>query len=420
MRLIKKIFNKFFLLKIVLIIVLSLKTALANDANKSILSRLPTSIFAVVNNEAISIYDLIQRSTLFSISSRVPIDEEFELKVLPELISGYIDETIQAQEIKKNNITIDENQVKNMVGQIEKENGFKEGGLKDFLKQNKTEISILEKQIRTNIGWRQLVANKFRSQIVIQESEVENLHKRLNSSVGKEEFFVEQIFLSFENKKKAEVLNRINNIHKQILQGGDFTSISKQFSESFSGRTGIIGWIPEIDFETKILNEVKKLEINKPSKPLEGESGYFIINIKNKKIIGEDIISEVSLFQFQLLEENDETLSMLSNIKNCDELEVFSEKYASVDSGALGMFKYTELSNQLKDLVKKLNKNQISEPINIGSEKFQIMLCDIKKNKPIIPSKFKITEILTSRKLEIIGKQYMSELQTKAIIDIRI
>ena len=48
------------------------------------------------------------------------------------------------------------------------------------------------------------------------------------------------------------------------------------------------------------------------------------------------------------------------------------------------------------------------------------MLCDVKKIKPIIPSKFKITDILMNRKLEIIARQYMSELRSKAIIDIRI
>ena len=67
-----------------------------------------------------------------------------------------------------------------------------------------------------------------------------------------------------------------------------------------------------------------------------------------------------------------------------------------------------------------MGKNQISPPLNFGSDTFQIMICDIKKIKPIIPSKFKITDILMNRKLEIIARQYMSELRSKAIIDIRI
>ena len=58
--------------------------------------------------------------------------------------------------------------------------------------------------------------------------------------------------------------------------------------------------------------------------------------------------------------------------------------------------------------------------INFGSAEFQIMLCDIKKIKPIVPSKFKISEILISKKLDTIARQYMSELRSKAIIDIRI
>ena len=48
------------------------------------------------------------------------------------------------------------------------------------------------------------------------------------------------------------------------------------------------------------------------------------------------------------------------------------------------------------------------------------MICDINKAKPIIPSKFKIQDILINQKLEVLARQYMSELRTKAIIDIRI
>ena len=84
--------------------------------------------------------------------------------------------------------------------------GYPAKDLRNFIKDNKSDISILEKQIETELGWLQLVANKFRNQIVIQDTEVETIHKKLKSNVGKEELFIEQIFLSFENKKENDVL----------------------------------------------------------------------------------------------------------------------------------------------------------------------------------------------------------------------
>ena len=77
-----------------------------DEKNLSILERLPTSIFATVNNDPISIYDLIQRSNLFSVSAKIPINEQFQINILPGLISGYIDEIIQIQEIKKIGLTV--------------------------------------------------------------------------------------------------------------------------------------------------------------------------------------------------------------------------------------------------------------------------------------------------------------------------
>ena len=217
MRSVRKISNTFSLLKIFFAIFLFSKIVLANNTNEtnlSILERLPTSIFATVNNDPISIYDLIQRSNLFSVSSKIPINEQFETNILPDLISGYIDEIIKRQEIKRLGITVSNEQIQNIVSEIEKENGFKKGEFKEYLKDNKTDISILEKQLETSIGWRQLVSNKFRSQVVIQDSEVEAILTKLKSSIGKEEFLIEQIFLSFEDKKENEVLNNIRNLHK--------------------------------------------------------------------------------------------------------------------------------------------------------------------------------------------------------------
>ena len=423
MRLLKKIFFKFFLLKIVFILFFYSKIIFANNANETnlpILERLPTSIFATVNNEPISIYDLIQRANLFSISAKIPINEDFTTKILPDLISGYIDEVIQIQEIKKENVLVQDDQVQNLVDGIEKENGFKKGELKNFLKENKTEISILEKQLWANLGWRQLVANKFRQKIIVQESEVEVIHNKLKTDIGKDEFNVEQIFISFENKKENDVFNTINNLYKQLIGGGDFLSIAKQFSDSYGGKIGKMGWVPESDFDDKIVNDIKKLEINNFSKPIKGENGYFIIKLLNKRIIGQETISDVSLFRIELIEKDDEVYQLLNNIGNCDELEEFAKTYGSTDSGSLGSFKYIELSNQLKSEVQKLNKNEISAPIKYDAGEFHIMICDINKAKPIIPSKFKIQDILINQKLEVLARQYMSELRTKAIIDIRI
>ena len=231
---------------------------------------------------------------------------------------------------------------------------------------------------------------------------------------------IEQIFLSFENQEENEILKKINKFYEQILSGGDFGSIANQFSDTLGGKVGKIGWTAETDMDVKIINEVKKLEIEKISKPLKGENGYFIIKVLNKKIIGDAIINEVLLFKFQLIAPNDEINLLLNEIKNCNELEDFSKKYGSVDSGSLGMIQYNELSKDLQLLLKKMNINEISKPLQFGTGTFQIMLCDVKSIKPMIPSKFKISDILINRKLDTIARQYMSELRSKAVVDIRI
>ena len=126
------------------------------------------------------------------------------------------------------------------------------------------------------------------------------------------------------------------------------------------------------------------------------------------------------MFQVNLIDENEKILSKLKKVYNCSELEKFSEKYATNDSGPLGFIKYNELSVKLKQMVRELKKNQISDVIEINSNNFRIMICDIMKILPIIPSKFKIEEIMINRKLDTLSRQYMTELRTNAVIDIKI
>ena len=77
----------------------------------------------------------------------------------------------------------------------------------------------------------------------------------------------------------------------------NYISIAKQFSDRSSGKVGTIGWITEIDLDPKLLDQIKKIKINEVSSPIKAESGYYIVNIKGKRIIGEEIIDKVSLFQ---------------------------------------------------------------------------------------------------------------------------
>ena len=405
---------------LVLLFSLNISITHANEKKLSILDRLPTSIFATVNGEAISIYDLILRSNLFSVSSKIEIDENFRINILPELISGLIDEKIQLQEMKKNNIFVPNEQVKSSIQKIEEDNGMKKGSLEKFLEDNKSDIKILEKQIETNLGWQQLVVNKFRSQIIIQEIEIERIHNSLKNNIGKNEFFIEHIFLSFENRKKEQVLEKIKNLNDQIKKGADFLSISKQFSDSYSGKIGQIGWMTETDLDINIYNKIKEMKIDEISEPIEGVKGYYLIRIKERRVIGEEMINKVSLFQINLIENNEKNISQLKDINNCTELEDFSKSYGTAESGSLGSINYSELPENLQKEIKNLEKNEISNEIKTNSGNFRLMICDIKKIKPTIPSKFKIEEILASKKLDTIARQYLSELRARSVIDIKI
>ena len=74
----------------------------------------------------------------------------------------------------------------------------------------------------------------------------------------------------------------------------------------------------------------------------------------------------------------------------------------------------------MRNEIKRIDKNKISRAIVKEDGEYRFMACDIKKNKPMVPSKFKIEEILFAKKLDTISLQFMVELRAKSIIDIKI
>ena len=52
----------------------------------------------------------------------------------------------------------------------------------------------------------------------------------------------------------------------------------------------------ETDLDINIYNKIKEMKIDEISEPIEGVKGYYLIRIKERRVIGEEMINKVSLF----------------------------------------------------------------------------------------------------------------------------
>ena len=68
-------------------------------------------IAAVVNDEIISVFDLVSRVRMVMMSSNIQDSPETRQKIAPQILRGLIDEKLELQEAKKKSVTATDSEV---------------------------------------------------------------------------------------------------------------------------------------------------------------------------------------------------------------------------------------------------------------------------------------------------------------------
>src|SRR6516162_298052 len=116
-----------------------------------------TRIAAVVNDEVISVADLQSRIRMVMLSSNFPDSEETRQRIAAQVLRTIVDEKLQMQEAKRQNVTATEDEIKKGISQIEKQNNMQSGQLDAVLKAHGIDRAALVDQLTASIVWAKLV-----------------------------------------------------------------------------------------------------------------------------------------------------------------------------------------------------------------------------------------------------------------------
>ena len=122
----RNIFFKF------LIILTFLSSAYSQDEEIELIN-----IVAVVNDEAITLTDLINRLDLIIISSNLPNTNVTRENLADQVLQTLINEKLNYQEAKKLNINVSDSEIKKSINVIEKRNSLPENSLIQTLSENR-------------------------------------------------------------------------------------------------------------------------------------------------------------------------------------------------------------------------------------------------------------------------------------------
>ena len=195
-------------------------------------------------------------------------------------------ELIKYFDLKTININIDnylENFYRNLNIKNKKE-------FEEYLQSNNISLNYVQKKIEIEILWNQLIYDRYISQINIDRNQLKEKVKKLISTKKQKKYSLSEILFDKENNSNFE--KKLENINQSINEIG-FKNTANIYSISDSSKFGgKIGWIEEQKLSTKILEQLKALEVGQYTSPVQVGSSFLILKIEEIKyenaIINED------------------------------------------------------------------------------------------------------------------------------------
>ena len=195
-------------------------------------------------------------------------------------------ELIKYFDLKTINIDIDnylENFYRNLNIKNKKE-------FEEYLQSNNISLNYVRKKIEIEILWNQLIYDRYIGQINIYTNQLKEKVKKLISTKKQKKYSLSEILFDIENNSNFE--KKLENINQSINEIG-FKNTANIYSISDSSKFGgKIGWIEEQKLSTKILEQLKALEVGQYTSPVQVGSSFLILKIEEIKyenaIINED------------------------------------------------------------------------------------------------------------------------------------
>ena len=184
-----------------------------------------------------------------------------------------------------------------------------ESEFENYIKQYDLKISEIKEKLKIERFWNEMIYNKYKHQININEKEIE---KKIN----KQRSFLYEYNLSeimFE-LKQDESLNKKYDLILQNISNKGFKNSANIFGISDSSKFGgNLGWISQNQLNDIFLKELKNMKLDEITKPIQTGAGYLILKLNDKRK-SEVKMDLKKMFRQKVIEERNRQLNQFSLI----------------------------------------------------------------------------------------------------------
>jgi len=387
----------------------------------------------IINGEVITQTDIDQRLALLAIANNTPIPADEVDRLRQQVLSNLIDETLQIQAAKAEEIEITDADVEKTVERVAGNVKQTPEQMADYLKARGSSIRSIRRQIRGEIAWRRLQSKKIESGISVGDEEVQAIINKLNASKGAEEFRVGEIFISANSANEEQAVANAQKVFTALQQGGSFVGYARQFSEASTAAVGgDLGWVRPEQLPDELATVVRQMRPGMISQPIKVRGGYSIVAVQDtRKILTADPRSAVlSLKQISVTfpkgttrQQAEPQIALFSqgalNIGGCGG----ADKLAADLNGEViesDQVKVRDLPPALQDMMLQMQVGQATRPFGSIEDGVRVLvLCGRDEVDPSAPSFDQVYAQLNEERINLRSRRYLRDLRRDAVIDYR-
>ena len=257
-------------------------------------------IAAVVNGEPITTFELDRESAQIvknSQSKPGPTLEKAEVRTTA--LNQLIEKKLVAQKIKELDIKVSEEEVRQAVEDVKRQNKLTQETLVAALNAQGLSFEQYRAQIREQLERLQLVSLEVRSKIQIGEAEMKAYYEANYKQYSEEMFQARHIFFMIGQKASESDVKRITATAASVLQeirtGKDFAELAKKYSDdpSTAKDGGDLGTFKKGEMLPEIENTLLTMKPDEVSELVKTPAGVHIIKLEKKFVRSTKTFDEV-------------------------------------------------------------------------------------------------------------------------------
>ena len=391
-------------------------------------------IAAVVNDDVVSVLDVVSRMQMVMLSSNIPDTPELRERMGRQVLRSLVDEKLQLQEAKRQNVTVTDADVEKALQQIAQQNNMSTEQLTGLLKSRGIGRSALVDQVKATLVWSKLVRRQAAQTVDVSDEEIDEAVKRARENAKEPQTRIAEIFLAVDNPAQSEEVRRFaERLSQEMRRGARFSAVARQFSQAASAPVGgDMGWLRPDQLPTELANAVARLGPGDLSAPIPYGGGYYLLLILDRRLGGATASKQEPIYDLVQVvlplppKANEAALrtaigeveQVRTAAQDCPTLlKIGKEKAPQLSSE--GKVPESRISPEMRRVIDGLPVGQASQPIVQKNGVGVIMVCG-KSTPGDSGTREEIAESLLRQRFDTVSRRYLRDLRRNSYVDVRI